>query len=171
MSYTLYDDDLLIDIQTPKPVHARISNLDLCQSKGLPVTVSYANMDYGRTAYGFNQEFSEKDARRYFKLMRKFCSNTLEFMESLNDEPDDEGEKLHLYNNPISGNLKKVLETYDKEAAQAIPYIYHFALYTCGNASRKTKVRSPRVYFMVGAYGIIYPLFFDPFHEINPTDY
>ena len=34
-------------------------------------------------------------------------------------------------------------------------------------ASRKSGVRSPRIYFMQGSYGVIYPLFFDPYHEIT----
>lgn len=34
-------------------------------------------------------------------------------------------------------------------------------------ASRESGVRSPRIYFMQGSYGVIYPLFFDPYHEIT----
>jgi len=48
--------------------------------------------------------------------------------------------------------------------------VYHFGLYECESkqASRATGERSPRVYFMLGTNGFIYPLFFDPFHELNP---
>lgn len=55
------------------------------------------------------------------------------------------------------------------EAIQSNPIIYHFALYTSKQqADRNKDIRSPRVYFMLGTYGFIYPLFFDPYHEINP---
>ena len=33
--------------------------------------------------------------------------------------------------------------------------------------TRENGVRSPRIYFMQGLYGVIYPLFFDPYHEIT----
>jgi hypothetical protein len=41
-------------------------------------------------------------------------------------------------------------------------------LYTNDEASRETGVKSPRVYFILGTYGFVYILFFDPYHEINP---
>ena len=49
------------------------------------------------------------------------------------------------------------------------PIIFHFGLYTDKKhmASRETGVRAPRIYFMQGLYGVIYPLFFDPYHEIT----
>lgn len=48
--------------------------------------------------------------------------------------------------------------------------VYHFGLYECDSrkASRNTGERSPRVYFLLGANGFIYILFFDPYHELNP---
>ena len=49
------------------------------------------------------------------------------------------------------------------------PIIFHFGLYTDKKhmASRETGARAPRIYFMQGLYGVIYPLFFDPYHEIT----
>ena len=35
-------------------------------------------------------------------------------------------------------------------------------------ADRETDTRCSRVYFMLGTYGHIYILFFDPYHELNP---
>ncbi len=51
-----------------------------------------------------------------------------------------------------------------------LPEIYHFALYTAENevADRTKGIRSPRIYFVLADYGRIYPLFFDPYHELNP---
>lgn len=52
-----------------------------------------------------------------------------------------------------------------------MPEIFHFALYPKKlqhNADRYNKIKNPRVHFVVGSNGMIYPLFYDPYHEINP---
>lgn len=51
---------------------------------------------------------------------------------------------------------------------ECIPSFYHFALYTNEESSRKSGIKSPRIYFFIGGNGVIYPLFYDPYHEINP---
>lgn len=46
---------------------------------------------------------------------------------------------------------------------------YHFSLYDTDRwADRSTDTRNSRVYFILGTYGHIYILFFDPYHELNP---
>ena len=48
--------------------------------------------------------------------------------------------------------------------------IYHFALEPdCKETADRSKgCRNARVYFLVGKFGIVHILFFDPYHEINP---
>ena len=48
--------------------------------------------------------------------------------------------------------------------------IYHFALQPENklSASRELDLRNARIYFLVGKFGIVHVLFFDPYHEINP---
>jgi hypothetical protein len=55
------------------------------------------------------------------------------------------------------------------EIVKGDPIIFHFHLYNADGqmASRQTGIRAPRVYFMQGTYGVIYILFFDPYHEIT----
>lgn len=45
---------------------------------------------------------------------------------------------------------------------------WHF--YRTAVVGGKNGDRNPRIYFMVGYNGMIHPLFFDPFHELNPVE-
>ena len=65
--------------------------------------------------------------------------------------------------------LKVALDKLNLGITDGQPIIFHFGLYTDKKhmASRETGVRAPRIYFMQGLYGVIYPLFFDPYHEIT----
>lgn len=63
----------------------------------------------------------------------------------------------------IVGEVSTLLddaEAYEKMSKAVNPY-------GDGNACRETGVRSPRIYFMLGVYGLIYPLLFDPYHELT----
>ena len=65
---------------------------------------------------------------------------------------------------------KKELSKISPKAIEVNPLIFHFALYTDEKvvANRNKNTRAPRIYFMLGKNGVIYILFFDPYHEINP---
>ena len=79
----------------------------------------------------------------------------------------------HLYRSAVKGKLFEVLKSvYPNLTKGIVPEIYHFALYTVKNglADRTSDIRSPRIYFVLGDYGRIYPLFFDPYHELNPVN-
>ena len=92
-------------------------------------------------------------------------------MQSINDLIDNSDYTLHFHRSSVKGNLKKIFDRIDPEISKAEPLIYHFALnpsVRVSDASRKTGIRNPRVYFMVGYCGTIHILFFDPYHEINP---
>lgn len=160
MTFDLDEDDLF-DIHSPVGLGSKLQDADLALSHKCPVVVSYALLDTGQTDYHFMQEFTHRDTQAYFRMMKEISGRTI---EDLMENP----RAHHFYRTDVRGNLKKVLGRVNPDCVKGNPLIYHFALYTNENADRNTGVRSPRIYFMLGLYGIIYMLFFDPFHEINP---
>lgn len=165
----LTEEDLY-DIHSPICVGEKLSNELIVQSLNTNITFSFANCDLGNTDYGFDQEFTDKDTRRLFMLLKEFSETSLQGMIDVKDQKDEEGERLHLNRNNISGKLKEILQAFSGADIDDNTIIYHFALYTdnSGASSRVKGIRSPRIYFMVGQYGIMHILFFDPYHEINP---
>lgn len=155
------DEDDLFDIHSPVCLSDQLNDSDIALSHKTPIVVSYALVDLGKTNYHFMQEFTHRDTQEYFRMMKTISSSTI---NDLMDNPH----KHHFYRTDIRGNLKNVLRQIDPDCIKTNPLIYHFALYTEDQADRETGVRSPRIYFMLGLYGMIYILFFDPFHEINP---
>lgn len=132
-------------------------------------TVSYRYIDLNKTKYNFRQScFDNEDARSYFEFM---CMLTSEPFNILYDEREanwhlnrNDYEKDHRFQELVDEalGLKRKLKV------ECQPSFYHFALYTNQNADKNTGVKSPRIYFFIGADAVIYPLFFDPYHEINP---
>lgn len=133
--------------------------------------VSYKYIDLGSTEYNFcRPEFDNKDITRYFILMQEFTSNSF---NTLYEERDRE---WHLHPNDY-GKDKRFRELVNKAFGldedlkiECRPSFYHFALYTPkgGKSATTEGLKSPRIYFFVGSDGVIYPLFYDPYHEINP---
>lgn len=138
---------------------------DLKESQDYPITVVYNQIDLTGTKYNFNQTFEGKEANLYFQRMKEFAGL------SINDVIDNGDYTLHFHKSDIKGRLKDVFDTIDINIAKANPLIYHFALdpkSKITNANREQNIRNPRIYFMVGYYGMIHILFFDPYHELNP---
>ena len=127
----------------------RINYQDLQESQDCLISVQYNESDFGKTAYGFNQPFSEM---------------------TINDIIDKDIHSWHFHRTDIKGNLKKIFDNIDTGIARSDPMIFHFALDpNCKiEADRKSGSRNPRIYFMVGYKGMIHPIFFDPHHELNP---
>lgn len=140
---------------------------DLNDSFKYRVTVCYPLIDIDKTKYGFGQKFDSIDTLEYFKMMKKFANNKLGDLFKNKEE-------YHLSPTPINENIKKALQTIfpfpDVDPYDFREFMFHFGLYTDekGNANRDADVRSPRIHFLLGSYGYIYPLFFDPYHEIQP---
>ena len=153
----------LYDLHVPVRWNDRISADDLFLSQQVPIVVSYDLVDLCETPYHFLQEFTWRDTQAYFSLLKKISGSTV------NDLLDSE-KGLHFYRTDVRGNLKKLLRKISPQAVEANPLIFHFALYTDEGvmADRSQDIRAPRIYFMLGRNGIIYMLFFDPYHEINP---
>jgi len=163
MSIEIFDEDLeqLKDDLQQKPWFV-IGYEDIRNSSQLPVRISYEYLDMGKTDYGFNQQFTEKDILSYFQNMKYVSSKTIDELV------DDENFSIRRHAS-LHKPLRDILDKVSPEIVKGQPMIFHFGLYTDKNdiASRNTGVRSPRIYFMQGLYGTIYPLFFDPYHEIT----
>ena len=131
------------------------------------VCYKYLQMD-GR--YGFRQaEWDNRDAVTYFDSMSILANMPIGDFEELDGDwhfyPSKvfKGQNLYAELELIFG--EKVLETPEK-----LPPVYHFALYQDKDvmANRKSGKKSPRIYFFIGDNATLYPMFYDPFHEINP---
>lgn len=158
-----FDD--IKDIDYPARLTEKLSYQDLVDSQNQCISVQYNEIDLGDTQYGFDQGFEGNEANLYFERMRELSEQTL------NDIMDDADYKLHFNRTDVSGNIKRIFDTIDTKIAKVNPLIFHFALDPTNKkyADRKKHIRNPRVYFMVGRNGMIHILFFDPYHEINPT--
>ena len=138
---------------------------DLQESQDSLITVQYNEIDLGDTLYGFNQPFVGNEANLYFQRMKEFAGLTVNYIIGHSDY------KAHFYRTDIRGNIKKVFDSINPKIAKANPLIFHFALdpdSEVTNSSRETGIRNPRIHFMIGYYGMIHILFFDPYHELNP---
>lgn len=148
-------------------------------TNGYPIRVCYSLMDLGNNDDGltptryhfFQSEFSTKEIQSYFKIMRNFTKYTLSTLL-------EHATEYHLHpNHKLSQELKNAFDTRfnpqkKSNVRDQYPMIYHFALYQEKNtwADEATGQKSPRIFFILGAGGIIYPIFFDPYHKLNPMD-
>ena len=126
---------------------------------------SYAHIDLTITDYGFRQScFDNKDIRKYFETVKEFSTKTINDLIN-----SDYKNHFHFYPTPkgkILWLLKQISgKKYFRESE--LPSIGQFALYTEGNADRERGIKSPRIFFMLGANAIFYILFYDPYHEIR----
>lgn len=161
----LCEDDFWDDIHGAHDVGERLSEEDTRLSMNVPIVISYELADLDKTAYHFRQEFTLKDTRAYFETMKAISCR------SINEIIDDSRNELHFYRSKVTKSLERLLKKLDPKCSPDTEetVIYHFALYTDREtASRESGRRSPRIYFMLGRNGMIFPLFFDPYHEINP---
>lgn len=163
MSIEIFDDDIeqLRDDLLVEPWNV-ICNDDVRNSCLLPIRISYEYVDMGMSEYGFNQKFVEKDTLAYFDSMKYMSGKTIDELLM------DDNFRLRRHS-ALHKPLKVALDKLELGITDGDPIIFHFGLYTNKKtlASRESGVRSPRIYFMQGSYGVIYPLFFDPYHEIT----
>jgi hypothetical protein len=113
----------------------------------------------------FNKSLSEQypgksDYCIYFDKIKNLCKKSLE--ESLNNSHHTQHLKTINPNNKILDIVKKIFKL-DKLYPEQLPQFGEFGLYTNINSNR-----APRVFFFIGAAGMIYILFYDPFHLIFP---
>lgn len=158
------DDELLNHIHESASLSRAMSILDARLSLNQRMLVSYDLIDMDGK-YGFMQEFTQDEIHGYFSQMNKFAT------VSMNEIIDRFGYTAHFHDSKIKGNLLRILKDKTPNKIDDEVLIYHFALVPEDNkmANRERGDRNARVYFLVGKYGIVHILFFDPFHEINPV--
>lgn len=149
-------------INTREHFNKELTVDDVRLSQDVPIVVRYDYVDLGQTDYHFWQEFTQEDTKGYFERMKQFAGKSI---NSLLNGP----RSTHFHRSELKGNVLKAVKKILPKSIDSNQIIYHFGLYDTDQwADRKTGIRCPRVYFMMGTYGHIYILFFDPYHELNP---
>lgn len=147
----------------------KISNNSIAVTKEVAPLVCYSLINLTDKNYGFGQEeFDHTDALYYLERMKTLTSKSIfDIIEDEDYNPQD----WHL-NQTRGRNIREAIREHFKITKNfEMPEIFHFALYPKQlqqTPSREQKIKNPRVHFIVGANGMIYPLFYDPYHEINP---
>lgn len=145
----------------------KIDGKEFGEALNYPSLISYRYIQFEDTDYHFAQScFDNIDIVAYFKFMQVL--SCVPFKVLCEKKERD----WHLNSSYYNGNLKKLindtLSNGKTLSPECIPPFYHFALYTNENSSRNSGLKSPRIYFFIGDNATIYPLFYDPYHEINP---
>ena len=157
------DDELLTYFHQPASLSYSISYEDSRLSMRQKMIVSYSLLDLNGK-YGFSQDFTQGEIHGYFNQMKKYAN------VSMNDIIDTFDYTEHFNGSEIRGNLLRLLKEKTGKHIDEGVMIYHFALQPDNNqtASREQGTRNGRIYFLVGKFGVVHVLFFDPYHEINP---
>lgn len=157
------EDEDFHTINAPESFNRQLSIDDVRLSHDLPVLVRYDYVDLGVTDYHFHQPFTHADTRGYFSRMKYFAGKSINKIISASNKDD------HFHRSELKGNVLKAVKKILPKAIETNQIIYHFGLYDTDEwADRASDTRATRVYFMLGTYGHIYILFFDPYHELNP---
>lgn len=161
------DMDDFIHLHKPYQIGDKVNNNDIAKTKSHPAVISYAHINITDKNYGFGQsDFSDKDAFYYLSRVKLL---SLKSIISIKDE--ENSQDWHL--NPTRGkNIISALKKHFNITKYIVtPDIFHFALYPKEDqvdSNREKRIKNPRIHFIIGANGIIYPIFYDPYHEINP---
>lgn len=157
----IMDEDFLT-INRREDFSRTIGYEDVRLSQDVPLVVRYDYIDMGKTDYHFGQQFTHEDTKGYFERMRNFAGKSIN--ELLGHSKD-----CHFYRSELKGKVAEAVRKILPDAVNSNQIVYHFGLYDSNEwADREKDIRNPRVYFMLGTYGHIYILFFDPYHELNP---
>lgn len=164
------DIDDLRDLHKAYKIGDKISNRSIADTKSIPSIVNYAHLNMTNNNYGFGQqEFDNNDIKHYFSRMRELSLRSIFAIKE-----EEHSQEWHL-NQTKGKNIEQALRKHFNLSSQNksinLPEVFHFALYHKKDqmTSDKSKgIKNPRIHFIIGANGIIYPLFYDPYHEINP---
>jgi len=157
------DDELLNCIHQPASLSEGITYQDSLLSMKQKMIVNYDLLDLDGE-YGFLQDFTQDEIHGYFRQMKRFASI------SMNDIIEKLDYTNHFNESKIRGNILRLLKGKTQKRIDDSVMIYHFALEPGSRvtANRESGARNARVYFLIGKFGIVHILFFDPYHEINP---
>lgn len=163
------------DSEELESIHSRfkfgdkINNKAIALTKGVPAVICYSLINLSDKNFGFGQyEFDHLDAKCYLERMKMLSTRSI---FDIKGDPQYKSKDWHL-NQTQGKNIKEaVRKLVPKDKNFEFPEIFHFALYPPKmqkTPDRKSEIKNPRVHFIVGANGMIYPLFYDPYHEMNP---
>lgn len=155
------DDEQVKAIHQSYKVSNKLTYDEIRLSRKTHIVICY---DYIRLHgdYGFlDESFGSREAMEYFSKMKDFSGKSFE------DIIDATNYEYHFHPTTIKGKIKEELK---KEFGKHISFddliVHHFALYTEDRADRATGKKSPRIHFLLGKYGMVYILFYDPYHEL-----
>lgn len=145
-------DNFLIPLTTTPSIAYDYLNID-----DVP-EYSFHNPEFLKTE---SEEFPNKsDYNIYFNKIKDLCKRSLD--DSLYNLPYTEHLKTIRPNKNLLSVVKKIFKK-DYIPDEQLPQFGEFGLYT-----NKNNDRAPRVFFFIGNVGMIYILFYDPFHKIFP---
>lgn len=134
------------------------------------IAYDYLNIDSDLNYSFHHNEFHEfsseiepgkSDYNIYFDKIKTLCSRTID--ESINESHYTEHLKVISPNKNLLDVVKKIFGVTHIPHDQ-LPQFGELGLYT-----NKDGTKAPRVFFFIGNLGIIYILFYDPFHNIFPS--
>lgn len=163
----LFKDE--IEISEYKFGKSVIDNNDLSDSLDYKSLISYKYIDLDKTPYNFQQLcFDNRDIVGYFTFMKLLSTIPFKVLKE-NKEKEWHLNETVYYQKNLKKWVNAAFNLTKNLSPECVPTFYHFALYDEGGiASREKNIKSPRIYFFFGHDAIIYPLFYDPYHEINP---
>lgn len=139
-----------------------MSDIAVRLSMRMPITVSFRLMSLVGD-YSFSDSFDGRDAGRFFEVLKRLCRMTMD--EAVDA---DGGELRNFHFAEVNRNLRAALRKVSggKKIGDA-PY-FQFGLYTdkSARAGRSSGVKAPRVFCVLGYRGVIYPVLYDPYHEM-----
>lgn len=95
----LHPEDIAV-LNKPDRFKNRININDAKLSMDLPIVIKYDYVDLGVTDYHFKKEFTLLDTQRYFSMMKKISSNTI-------NKLSQNSRKYHFYRSKFSGKVRK----------------------------------------------------------------
>ena len=102
---------------------------------------------------------NKSDYNIYFETIKQICSKKIDVLRG-----ESYTKHFNLFTNPqkeLTEIVRKIMNI--KNPKTQLPQLGEFGLYTNKNGNK-----APRIFFFVGNLGILYILFYDPFHKIFP---
>lgn len=155
------DEDQISSLHESFCITDKLTNTYVKLSRKVPMVIRYDFISVDGK-YGFSKLFGELESRSYFSKMKELAGLSLE--NAMGDFDYTYHINKTYINKSVKEELKKLFKT--EKIAEDLE-IYHFALYTSkAMADRKKDIKSPRIHFLLGRYGMVYILFYDPYHEL-----
>lgn len=157
------DDDLIEEAEgrMARSLQDEYDDEELGRSLDYPIVVCYKFVPV-QGLHSFADSFGAKDAVRYFEVMKQMAGR------SFNEAIDDDSGIPNLHMAHINQKLRAALSRHNGGVRIGNINVFQFGLYTdkARRAGREGGVKAPRVFCMLGYNGVVYPLLYDPYHEM-----